>query len=93
MIRALGQHVFVQKDAYQPLSVGGVLIPEQSERTPRFSPTILGTVVSAGPRCHSVKRGDRVALKNVAGDDLFIRGDVLCHLRERDLVGLAYESP
>lgn len=92
MIRALGHNVFVQKDAITHLSVGGILIPEQSERTPRFSPTILGTVVSAGIRCHSVKEGDRVALKNVSGDDLFIRGLVLTHLRERDLIGLAQES-
>ncbi len=88
MIQAIGQNVFVQKDPTGHLSVGGVLIPEMSERTPRFSPTVLGTVVSVGKRCHSVKEGDRVALKNVAGDDLFIRNEVVTLIRERDLVGL-----
>lgn len=88
MIRAIGHHVFVQKDEYKPLEVGGILIPRGAERTPTFSPTITGTVVSAGARCRHVKAGDRVALKNVAGDDLFIRNQVLTHLRERDLVGL-----
>lgn len=88
MIQAIGDHVFVQKDILHHLQVGGILIPEQAERTPRFSPTILGTVVSAGKRCRSVKTGDRVALKNVAGDDLFICNQVLTHLRERDLCGL-----
>lgn len=92
MIQAIGHNIFVQKDPIHHLEVGGILIPSMSERTPRFSPTVLGTVVSAGRRCHSVKAGDRVALKNIAGDDLFIRNQVLTHLRERDLVGLVIES-
>jgi co-chaperonin GroES (HSP10) len=92
MIQAIGQHVFVQKDPIHHLQVGGILIPEQSERTPRFSPTVLGTVVSAGQRCWSVKAGDRVALKNIAGDDWLWNGQYFTLLRERDCIGLVEEE-
>lgn len=90
MIQAIGHHVFVQKDPIHHLQVGGILIPSMSERTPRFSPTILGTVVSAGKRCRHVKAGDRVALKNVAGDDWLWNGQYFTHLREKDIIGICF---
>lgn len=87
MIKAVGDRVIVQKDARGPTEIGGILIPESLVRTPRFSPTVFGKVVSAGPKCRSVKTGQRVALKNHAGDDWLIEENTYTILRERDLIG------
>lgn len=87
--QALGHFIFIQRDPYKPTEEGGILIPESCDRTPRFSPTVLATVVSVGKRCVQLKPGERVAVKQVAGDDLFIDGEIFTRMRERDIVGLA----
>ncbi len=92
MIQPLGVYVIVKKDPQPPLEVGGILIPECAERTPRFAPTILGTVLAAGARVNVVKPGDRVALKAYAGDEIEYDGEQVTRLREKDLVGTAYEQ-
>lgn len=91
MIQPLGIHIIVRKDPQPPLEVGGILIPECAERTPRFAPTILGTVLAVGGKVKFAKTGDRVALKTYAGDELEYAGEQVTRLREKDLVGLAYE--
>ena len=90
-LRPLGIRVVVEKDAQKPLEVGGILIPECLEKTPRYGPTILGTVRGIGGQCRHVKVGDRVALKAVCGDDYFVGDRTLTVCREKDLVGLATE--
>lgn len=89
MIRAIRDRLWVQKDTVKPLEVGGILIPEVCERTPRFAPTILGTVLSVGPKVKDVKQGMRVALRTYAGDEHYVRGEYITLIRERDLVGIA----
>ena len=88
IIRAVGNKVLVEKDPAKSTMEGGILIPERAERTPRFSPTVKGTVLSAGASCTIVKKGDRVALKAIAGDDYYVEGRQLTILREKDLVGV-----
>jgi co-chaperonin GroES (HSP10) len=92
MIQAIGEKIVVRKDPAKVLSEGGILIPEILERTPRFSPTVLATVISVGNRCRILKAGMRVALKCVAGDDYHYGDDTFTVLREKDIVGLADES-
>lgn len=91
MIQPIGDRVAVQKDPQPPLVVGGILIPECAERTPRWAPTILGTVLGVGPRVKSLKPNDRVALKSYAGDEWYIDNQQITIIRERDIVGLAHE--
>ncbi len=92
MIQPLGQNILVEKDPQGPLSYGGVLIPECAERTPRFAPTILATVLAVGGKVTDVKAGARVALKAYAGDEWEIDGRRLTLLRFKDIVGLAEET-
>ena len=87
--RALGEHIWVEKDPKKECSEDGILIPESLERTPRFGPSVLATVVSAGARCKELKAGMRIVLKAVAGDDYIYDGHTYTRLRERDIVGIA----
>ena len=87
MIKALGDHIFIEKDPHGPTHEGGILIPESLERTPRFSPTVLATVVSVGAQVDALKPGDRIAVQNHAGDDWFVDGRKLTHLRAKHIVG------
>jgi len=91
MIQPLGQNILVEKDPQPPLSVGGILIPECAERTPRFAPTILATVLAVGGKVKIVKPGDRVAVKAYAGDEIEWEGKRPTIMREKDIVGLAEE--
>ena len=88
-LQAIGEKILVEKDPYKATSEGGILIPECADRTPRFAPTVLGTVVSVGARCKVLKPGNRVALKIYAGDDFFHNDKTYTFLREKDIVGLA----
>ena len=89
--RAIGEHIWVEKDPYKETMEGGILIPESADRSPRHSPTVLGTVVSVGGRCKTLTAGQRIALKDIAGDDYHYEGRTYTHLREKDIVGIAHE--
>lgn len=86
--KAIGDRVWVQKERPSETKERGIIIPENAERTPRFGPSVLATVVSAGPRCHTLKAGMRIVLKDVAGDSYFYDGNAYTILRERDIVGI-----
>ncbi len=90
-MKPIGVNVLVEKEPKKPLMVGGILIPESLERTPRFGPTVFATVVGVGGKVSGCKVGDRVALKDIAGDDYFVGGKTLTLLREKDLVGLVHD--
>lgn len=87
--QAIGERIFVEKDAAKPCEEGGILIPECLERTPRFGPSVYATVVSVGGRCKNLRPGMRIVLKDVAGDDYHYDGHTYTHLREKDIVGIA----
>lgn len=89
MIRPVHDRICIRKEPQAPLMVGGILIPEVCERTPRFAPTIYGEVLGVGARVKHAKVGQRVLLKIYAGDDWYFRGEHLTIIRERDLIGLA----
>lgn len=91
MLKPLGEHILVKKDAPKETMEGGILIPEKLERTPRYGPTVLGTVVGVGGGVKTLTIGSRVALKDIAGDDLLFENELYVHLREKDIVGIAYE--
>jgi co-chaperonin GroES (HSP10) len=89
--QALGRYIFIQRDPYKPTTEGGVLIPECADRTPRFAPTVLATVVSCGKACREpkMKPGARVAVKQHAGDDILFGDTTYTRIREWDIVGFA----
>jgi co-chaperonin GroES (HSP10) len=87
--QALGQHIFVLKDARKPCMEKGILIPESLERTPRYGPSVLATVVSVGAKVKNLRPGDHIVMKDVAGDDIEFDGKQYTRLREKDIVGLA----
>ena len=91
MLKAIGEHIWVQKDERKECMEGGILIPESAERSPRHGPTVLGTVVSVGARCKTLTAGQRIALKDIAGNDYHYDGKTFTHLREKDIVGIAHE--
>ena len=84
-----GVKVLVLKDRPKETTMGGIVIPAIAERTPRFSPTVFATVLGRGPKCDWVQVGDRVAVKNVAGDDWEFDGELVTMLREKDLIGIS----
>ena len=88
MLRAMRDEIVVEKDTYVPTMERGIYIPEKSDRTPRFAPTIQGTVLSAGPKTVLAKPGDRVYLRIYAGDDYYFDDKKVTLLREKDLVGI-----
>ena len=87
--QALGHFIFIQRDPYKPTEEGGILIPENADRTPRFAPTVLATVVSCGKGCKEpkMKPGARVAVKQHAGDDILFGETTYTRMRERDIIG------
>lgn len=87
--QAMGDQIIVIKDPYKPTSVGGILIPEIADRTPRFSPTIFATVHSCGRRVVNLKSGMRIALKIHCGDEFEYDGKQYSRMRERDIAGMA----
>jgi co-chaperonin GroES (HSP10) len=92
MIKALDQFIIIQKDPIKETKEKGVIIPASSQRTPRFGPTVLATVVSVGAKAKTVRVGDRVAVKDIAGDDLYHDNQTYTRMREKDIVGVADES-
>ena len=90
-LKAIGEHIWVEKDPYKETMEGGIMIPESADRSPRHSPTILGTVVSVGGRCKTLTAGQRIALKDIAGDEYNYEGRTYTNLREKDIVGIAHE--
>lgn len=90
-IKAIGENIIVEKDPRTETMGKGIVIPAASLRTPRFGPTVLATVISVGGRCQTLQPGNRVAVKDVAGDDIFWEGKIFTQMRERDIVGLANE--
>ena len=91
MLKPLGENILVEKDPRKPCIEKGILIPESAERSPRHGPTVLGTVVGVGGRVKTLSVGVRVALKDIAGDDYFLNDKTYTLLREKDIVGIAYE--
>jgi co-chaperonin GroES (HSP10) len=87
--KALGDKIWVEKERPKETMEKGIIIPENAERTPRFGPSVLGTIVSAGDKCRELKAGMRIVLKDAAGDDYFYDGHTYTILRERDIVGIA----
>lgn len=85
--QALGQHIFVEKDAPKETTEKGIIIPRGAERTPVFGPSVFATVVSVGGRCNVLKAGDRICLKNIAGDDIIFNDRTYTRLREKDIIG------
>ena len=90
-LRAVGNKIIVEKDERRETMEKGVIIPATAERTPRFGPSVLATVRAIGRKVSQVRVGDRVVLKDVAGDDLFWEGKKYTLVTERELLGLAYE--
>jgi co-chaperonin GroES (HSP10) len=86
--RPTGDRILVEKDPYTPTIEGGILIPQNAERTPRYSPTVYGKVVGLGPDVQWVRKGHRIALKAHAGDQWMIGERDLTLLRERDIIGI-----
>ena len=89
--KALGEHIWFTKDPRKECKEEGILIPESLERTPRFGPSVLATVVSVGARCVNLKPGDRIVIKDIAGDDYIYDDQTFTRCREKDIVGLADE--
>ena len=85
--KALGEYIFVRKDAAKETMEQGIVIPANAQRTPRFGPSVFATVVSVGARCAVLKAGDRICLKDVAGDDILFNDTTYTRLREKDIIG------
>lgn len=89
MIKACGCHLIVERDAVtKERTEKGIIIPAAALRTPRFGPSGFATVISVGADVLDVRPGDRVCLKDVAGDDILWNGHTYTRLREKDLNGL-----
>ncbi len=88
-IRALGNHIWVEKQRPTETMEKGIIIPENAERTPRFGPSVIAHVLSVGAKCKELKPGDKIILKDCAGDDYHYDGHTYTHLRERDCIGIA----
>lgn len=91
MIKALGENIFIEKDAAVPTMYGGILVPQSLERTPRYSPSVHATVVSVGGKVSDLKPGDRIVVQNHAGDDWYVEGKKLTHLKAKHIVGVSCE--
>jgi co-chaperonin GroES (HSP10) len=91
MIQAIGENIWFRKDAPKPCMEKGILIPESLERTPRYGPSVLATVVSVGRRVVNLKPGDRIVVKDIAGDDFIYDDQTFTRCRERDIIGKAHE--
>lgn len=89
MIKPIGVNIAVEKDPKQPCKEGGIFIPESLERTPRFGPSVRATVIGIGNKVKELKVGDRIVLKDVAGDDYLWGDKTITILREKDIVGMA----
>jgi co-chaperonin GroES (HSP10) len=85
-LKAIGDKIIVERDPPKECAEGGILIPETLERTPRFNPTDMATVVSVGPRCPypAIAVGTRIAIKTAWGDDYFHDDRTLTILSERE---------
>lgn len=89
MIKALGQHIIVERDPItEERREKGIIIPAASQRTPSFGHSGFATVVAVGGSVRGVKPGMRVCLKDVAGDDVIWDGHIYTRLREKDLNGI-----
>ncbi len=87
-IKACGVYVIVERDPLTERTEQGIIIPETAQRTPRFGPSGFATVISVGEQVREVHPGDRVCLKDVAGDDFHWNDHTYTRLREKDLNGI-----
>ena len=85
-VKAVGDKIIVERDPPKECTEGGILIPESLERTPRFNPTQMATIVSVGPRCQypALSEGVRIALKTGWGDDYHYDDRTYTILSERE---------
>jgi co-chaperonin GroES (HSP10) len=85
-LKAYGDKIVVERDPPKPAAEDGILIPASLERTPRFNPTDLATIISVGPRCKvkEFREGGRLAIKTGWGDDFFHDDRTFTILTERE---------
>ena len=85
-LKAAGDKIIVERDPHKECNDGGIVIPESLERTPRFNPMNMATVVSVGPKCPypAISPGVRIAIKDGWGDNYFYDDRTLTILTERE---------
>ena len=91
-LKAVGDCIFVQPQAAQETTKGGIIIPDNAKQKPR-----MGTVVAvgAGGRDQSgnlipmeVKKGDMVMYTKWGGNEVEIDGEELIVLRPSDIIAI-----
>lgn len=89
MIKACGQYIIVEREARgHEVMEKGVIIPAQSQQSPKFGASGFATVHSVGEKVRDVRPGMRVCLKDVAGDDIIWNDHTYTRLREKDINGI-----
>jgi co-chaperonin GroES (HSP10) len=81
--RAIRDKLIVEKDEHVEHTIGGIVIPESLERTPRFGGYTHATVLSVGADVKDWKAGDRMMLREVWGDEIIHDNRTLTILTDR----------
>lgn len=91
-IRPLGRHVVVRRLDSDPVSAGGLVIPETAKETSQRATVVAvgrGRLNDHGVRLPlQVKKGDRVLVRRFAGTEIEIRGREHLVVDEDDILGI-----
>lgn len=85
-LRPLRNQILIKRDEPPSMTAGGLHLPEVAQ--PWRSN--YATVRAVGPKCHSVKVGDRLVLTDLGGKEFRYEGELLAMIDETDdcLVGV-----
>jgi chaperonin GroES len=92
MFRPMHDRVLVRRIEAQPVTVGGIIIPETAKEKP-----VQGEVIAVGAGARdesgktiamSVQTGDMVLFGKWSGTEVTLDGETLLILKESDLLGI-----
>lgn len=81
--KAIGDKIIVEKAEHVEHQIGGIVIPEALERTPRYAGYVTAKVISVGGRVKDWAVGDTMLMREVWGDEYFYDNRSLTIINER----------
>ena len=95
-IRPLHDRLIVKREAEEPKSPGGIVIPDTATEKPTFGKVIAvgtGKILENGEvRPPDVKTGDKILFGKYSGTEVKVDGEELVVMREEDVMAIVEAS-
>ena len=82
-MRAINKYLIVKRSNEETVSSGGLLMSKAEEAEMRYQ---KGVVITPGTLVEHIKEGDKVYFDNVHAIDLYLEGETVTIVQEKDIV-------